>query len=92
MAPDELLDGLNQAQIKAVTAPAGRVLVIAGAGSGKTRVLTRRIAWRIARGETDPNRVLALTFTRKAAIELRDRQAQLGLRIGSRPARSTASP
>ncbi|MDH4279578.1 MAG: ATP-dependent DNA helicase UvrD2 [Acidimicrobiia bacterium] len=80
MAPDKLLDGLNQAQIRAVTAPTGRVLVIAGAGSGKTRVLTRRIAWRIARGETDPNRVLALTFTRKAAIELRDRQRQLGLR------------
>ena len=80
MTPDHLLDGLNQAQIRAVTAPAGRVLVIAGAGSGKTRVLTRRIAWRIARGETDPNRVLALTFTRKAAMELRDRQRQLGLR------------
>lgn len=80
VAPDQLLDGLNQAQIRAVTAPTGRVLVIAGAGSGKTRVLTRRIAWRIARGETDPNRVLALTFTRKAAIELRDRQRQLGLR------------
>ncbi len=80
VAPDHLLDGLNQAQIQAVTAPPGRVLVIAGAGSGKTSVLTRRIAWRIARGETDPNRVLALTFTRKAAIELRDRQRQLGLR------------
>ncbi len=80
VAPDHLLDGLNQAQISAVTAPGGRVLVVAGAGSGKTRVLTRRIAWRIARGETDPNRVLALTFTRKAAIELRDRQRQLGLR------------
>ncbi|MBT8202922.1 MAG: ATP-dependent helicase, partial [Acidimicrobiia bacterium] len=80
MAPDHLLDGLNEAQIRAVTAPSGRVLVIAGAGSGKTRVLTRRIAWRIARGETDPNRVLALTFTRKAAVELRDRQRQLGLR------------
>lgn len=80
VSPDQLLDGLNQAQISAVTAPPGRVLVIAGAGSGKTRVLTRRIAWRIARGETDPNRVLALTFTRKAAIELRDRQRRLGLR------------
>ena len=55
-------------------------MVVAGAGSGKTRVLTRRIAWRIARGETDPNRVLALTFTRRAAAELRQRQRTLGLR------------
>ncbi len=54
--------------------------MLAGAGSGKTRVLTRRIAWRILRGETDPNRVLTLTFTRKAAAELRERQFQLGLR------------
>ncbi len=80
MTSDHLLDGLNQAQVRAVTAPAGRVLVIAGAGSGKTRVLTRRIAWRIANDETDPNRVLALTFTRKAAIELRERQRRLGQR------------
>ena len=63
-----------------MTAPAGRVVVVAGAGSGKTRVLTRRIAWRVAKGETAPDRVLALTFTRKAAAELRSRQRQLGLR------------
>ncbi len=77
---DQLLDGLNRAQVRAVTTPPGRVLVVAGAGSGKTRVLTRRIAWRIEQGETDPRRVLALTFTRKAAIELRERQHRLGLR------------
>ncbi len=76
----QLLDGLNERQIKAVTAEAGRTVVLAGAGSGKTRVLTRRVAWRIAAGQTDPARVLVLTFTRKAASELRQRQVRLGLR------------
>ncbi len=77
---ERLLDGLSESQIQAVTSPGGPVIVLAGAGSGKTRVLTRRIAWRILQGETDPNRVLTLTFTRKAAAELRERQFQLGLR------------
>ncbi len=76
----ELLDGLNERQIEAVTAPADRTVVLAGAGSGKTRVLTRRVAWRIRSGQTDPARVLVLTFTRKAASELRQRQRRLGLR------------
>lgn len=77
---DRLLAGLNESQIQAVTEPGGPLVVLAGAGSGKTRVLTRRIAWRVLNGETDPNRVLTLTFTRKAAAELRERQRQLGLR------------
>lgn len=79
---DALLAGLTEAQHRAVTAPGGPVVVLAAAGSGKTRVLTRRIARRILDDETDPNRVLALTFTRKAAGELRHRLSTLGLRDG----------
>ncbi len=75
-----LLSGLNDAQVAAVTAPIGRVVVLAGAGSGKTRVLSRRIAWRIVTGQVDPNRVLTVTFTRKAAAELRSRQRSLNVR------------
>ncbi len=78
--PDDLLSGLNEAQGNAVAHHGGPLVVIAGAGSGKTRVLTRRIAYRVARGDTDPRRVLALTFTRKAAGELRHRLRRLGLR------------
>jgi len=77
---DALLDGLNEAQLRAVTAEGGPVVVLAGAGSGKTRVLTRRIAWRVLRGDTDPSKVMALTFTRAAAAELRERLLALGLR------------
>ncbi|MEM7340701.1 MAG: ATP-dependent DNA helicase UvrD2 [Actinomycetota bacterium] len=80
MDADQLVAGLNEAQLAAVTATGGPVVVMAGAGSGKTRVLTRRIAWRIATDDTDPTRVLALTFTRKAAGELRHRLRTLGLR------------
>jgi DNA helicase-2/ATP-dependent DNA helicase PcrA len=76
----KLLDGLNEDQLRAVTTEAGPVVVLAGAGSGKTRVLTRRIAWRVLEGQTDPNRVMALTFTRSAAAELRHRLLSLGLR------------
>ncbi len=80
MDGDYLLDGLNQAQYDAVTATEGPIVVLAAAGSGKTRVLTRRIAYRIARGDMNPNRVVALTFTRRAAEELRRRQLKLGQR------------
>ncbi len=80
MDPESLLAGLNEAQRRAVTTDGGPLVVLAGAGSGKTRVLTRRIAYRIAIDQTDPRRVLALTFTRKAAGELRDRLRSLGLR------------
>jgi DNA helicase II / ATP-dependent DNA helicase PcrA len=80
MDADRLLDGLNQAQLRAVTSPARPLCVLAGAGSGKTRVLTRRIAWRAATDDLDPRHVLALTFTRKAAGELTTRLRSLGLR------------
>jgi DNA helicase-2/ATP-dependent DNA helicase PcrA len=82
--PDALLAGLDEAQREAVTTPALPLCVLAGAGSGKTRVLTRRIAWRCATGADDPRRVLALTFTRAAAAELGTRLRALGLRDGVR--------
>ena len=62
MDVDRLLDGLNAEQRAAVTTEAAPLCIIAGAGSGKTRVLTRRIAHRVATGNAEPHRVLALTF------------------------------
>jgi len=78
--PDDLLAGLDDQQRAAVTHPDLPLLVLAGAGSGKTRVLTRRIAWRCALDLDDPRRLLALTFTRAAAVELQGRLRLLGLR------------
>jgi DNA helicase-2/ATP-dependent DNA helicase PcrA len=77
---DDLVDGLNDAQRRAVTTDGEPLCIVAGAGSGKTRVLTRRIAHRSLSGAIDPRHVLAVTFTRKAAAELRSRLARLGLR------------
>ncbi len=77
MQEELILDGLNDAQREAVTAPPGAVLVLAGAGSGKTRVLTRRLAWVIATESIAPDRVLAVTFTNKAAAEMRARVERL---------------
>lgn len=82
--PDELLAGLDEQQRAAVTHPTTPLLIVAGAGSGKTRVLTRRIAWRCATDADDPRRLLALTFTRAAARELQTRLRLLGVREGVR--------
>jgi DNA helicase-2/ATP-dependent DNA helicase PcrA len=79
-AADQLLADLNDRQREAVTTPAAPLAILAGAGSGKTRVLTRRIAWQAAEGAIDPRHVLAVTFTRKAAGELSDRLGHLGVR------------
>ncbi len=76
---DRLLAGLNDAQMLAVTTDAAPLVIIAGAGSGKTRVLTRRIARRVLDDGVQPQHVLAVTFTRKAAAELRSRLGALGL-------------
>ena len=88
-----LLAGLDPAQRSAVTADENPLCILAGAGSGKTRVLTRRIAHRAETGDADPRHVLALTFTRKAAGELRTRLGRArACGTGPRPARSTPSP
>ena len=80
MDPDRLLDGLDPSQRRAVTSEAQPLAILAGAGSGKTRVLTHRIAYRCHAGLADPRHVLALTFTRKAAAELDGRLRSFGLR------------
>src|SRR5215831_11030073 len=76
---DDLLRDLDASQRDAVTNRAAPLAILAGAGSGKTRVLTRRIGWQAREGHVDPRRVLALTFTRKAAGELRARLGRLGV-------------
>ena len=72
-----ILDGLNERQREAVTAPVGNLLVVAGAGSGKTRVLVHRIAYLVEALGISPGGVLAVTFTNKAAAEMRGRVERL---------------
>src|SRR5881396_31893 len=73
MAADRILDRLKDTQREAVTHDAGPLLIIAGAGTGKTTVITRRIAWLIAQKKARPEEILALTFTDKAAAEMEER-------------------
>jgi DNA helicase-2/ATP-dependent DNA helicase PcrA len=83
MDVSRLLDDLNPAQREAVAAPPGPLLILAGAGSGKTRVLTHRVAWLVEVLNISPHAILAVTFTNKAAAEMRGRiETMLGFGVG----------
>lgn len=77
MGTASLIKGLNDKQVEAVTSPLGNMLVLAGAGSGKTRVLVSRIAWLIEEYQLSPFSILAVTFTNKAAGEMRSRLSSM---------------
>ncbi len=74
---NNLLENLNKEQLKAVLKKDGPMLIVAGAGTGKTTVITQRIAYLIEQGLAKPDEILALTFTEKAAAEMEDRVSSL---------------
>jgi DNA helicase-2/ATP-dependent DNA helicase PcrA len=87
--PERLLDSLNRAQRDAATATSGPVAILAGAGTGKTRVISHRVAYAVATEVVQPSKALLVTFTEKAAAEMVDRVARLGLTGASQIAART---
>src|SRR5690554_1843627 len=77
MAKEKLLEQLNKDQKRAVTYNEGPLLIVAGAGTGKTTVITRRIAYIISKKWAKPSEIVALTFTEKSALEMEERVDQL---------------
>ena len=76
---EQQMSRLNPTQLQAVTLPRQSALILAGAGSGKTSVLTTRMAWLMSTGQASPQAILAVTFTNKAAAEMKKRLVALGI-------------